>query len=355
MKHTSWTSGTRSTLSRRHALRLGAAGLAATGAALSGWPSIATAQSTRKLTSTLSWIPNSQFSGLWMALEKGYFADKGIEVDWRPGGPNTPNPVERVASGEVQYGQQANPRPVLEAIARGNDFVVFGSTFQRQPGGLLSLAANPIKSPEDIVGKKIICPNPTDVRTIEVTLQINNLPNDFTYVPGGFDPQPLIEGQADAMLAFATSQPVVLENKGMERERDFFHRTWDDLGQPGYNNFLFAKREWLEENRQLVVDYLSAELRGWKDVEADPEAAARLTVEEYGIDFGLDEQRELRSLQLIIPFLHSDDTAQNGLFWIDANRLGGPIYDALRLGGLEGLPDVDKFLDMSILMDAHAA
>jgi ABC-type nitrate/sulfonate/bicarbonate transport system substrate-binding protein len=342
-------------IARRDFLRIAAAGLAA-GAIPAVAPfGAARAQAGRKIVATLSWIPNSQFSGLWMGLERGYFAEKGIEVDWRPGGPNTPNPVERVASGEVQFGQQANPRPVLEAIAKGNDFVVFGSTFQRQPGGLLSLAKNPIQKPEDIVGKRIICPNPTDVRTIEVTLAINGLPKEFTYVPGGFDPQPLLEGQADAMLAFATSQPLVLEDKGLVADKDFFHRTWDDLGQLGYNNFLFAKRDWLKDNRQLVVDYLAGELRGWEAAQAEPEEAARLTVEKYGVDFGLKGDRELRSLKRIIPFLHSEDTKARGLYWIDGARLSGPIYEALRLGGLDNLPAVESFLDMSILQDAHAS
>lgn len=341
-------------LDRRVFMRTGAASLAGGALALSGLP-LRPAHAQQRITATLSWIPNSQFSGLWMALERGYFAEYGLDVEWRPGGPNTPNPVERVASGEVDYGQQGNPRPVLEAISRGNDFVVFGSTFQRNPGGLLSLAANPIKTPEDIVGKKLILPNPTDVRTVEVTLAINNLPNDFTYIPGGFDPQPLIDGQADAMLAFATSQTVVLERQGMVLNEDFFHRTWDELGQPGYNNLLFAQRSWLEANREHVVNFLRAEIRGWKDAEADPEEAARLAVEEYGIDFGLDPERELRSLQLIMPFLHSEDTKKHGLYWVNAERLSGPVYEALRLGGLENLPDVESFLDMSLLEEVHAA
>ncbi len=290
-----------------------------------------------------------------MGLENGHFEKNGVTVNWKPGGPNTPNPVERVASGEVQLGQQANPRPVLEAVAKDNDFVVFGSTFQRQPGGLLSLAAAAIRTPEEMVGKRIMCPNPTDVRTVEVTLKINNLPIEFEYVPGGFDPQPLLEGRADAMVAFATSQPVVLERKGLKAEEDYFHRTWDDLGQLGYNNFLFAQREWLTENRDLVVDYLRAEMAGWKDTMANPDAAVDLAVNKYGIDFGLNPDHERRSLELILPFLQSDDTEKHGLYWIDNERLAGPIYSALKLAGLEGLKDPSEFVDMSLLEEAYSS
>lgn len=328
-------------------------GLALAGGAMLA-PEPVFAQANNRITSSLSWIPNSQFSGLWMGLERGYFEANGVDVEWRPGGPNTPNPVERVASGEIQLGQQANPRPVLEAVARDNDFVVFGSTFQRQPGGLLSLASNPIRTAEEMVGKRIMCPNPTDVRTVEVTLMINNLPNDFTYVPGGFDPQPLLDGRADAMVAFATSQPVVLERQGLVAEQDYFHRTWDDLGQLGYNNFLFAQRSWLEKNRQLVVGYLKAEIQGWKDTQENLDTAVELTVNKYGADFGLDPAQERRSLELILPFLESKDTAEHGLYWIDTDRLAGPIYAALELAGLENLKDPADFVDMSLLQDIQA-
>ncbi len=328
-------------------------GLALTGGAMLA-PVPALAASNNRITSTLSWIPNSQFSGLWMGLEKGYFEANGVDVEWRPGGPNTPNPVERVASGEVQLGQQANPRPVLEAVARDNDFVVFGSTFQRQPGGLLSLAENPIRTAEDMVGKRIMCPNPTDVRTVEVTLLINDLPKDFVYVPGGFDPQPLLDGRADAMVAFATSQPVVLERQGLVAEQDYFHRTWDELGQLGYNNFLFAQRNWLDKNRALVVGYLKAEIQGWMDARADLDAAVELTVNKYGADFGLDPVQERRSLELILPFLESKDTEEHGPYWINTDRLGGPIYAALELAGLKNLKDPEEFVDMSLLQDVYA-
>lgn len=319
-----------------------------------GGASLALAQSRGSIRTALAWIPNHSFAGMWIALERGYFREEGVEVEWRPGGPNTPNPVERVSSGEVILGQQANPRPVLEAIARGNDFVVVGSRYQRQPGGLLSLAKKPVLTAKDMAGKRIIGPTPTDARTIETAFKTNGMAPDFTFVPGGFDPQALLDGQGDAMVAFVTNQTIALEMKGLVKDKDFFHRTWDELGLPGYNTLLFVPRKWLDGNRDLMTRYLRAEIRGWKENERDPALGARLAAEKYGVDFALDPKRELRSNQLQIPFLHSEDTKRNGLFWINRDRLGGPVYDALRAGGVERLPDVDKILDMSLLKAANA-
>lgn len=304
------------------------------------------------INTALSWIPNHQFAGMWIALENGWFDEARLKINWRPGGPNTPNPVERVASGEVGLGQQSNPRPVLEAITKGNDFVIFGSRFQRQPGGLLSLAKNPVLEAKDMIGKRIIAPNPTDVRTIETAFKANKLAPTFQYVPGGSDPQGLLDGQGDAMVAFATNQTVALERKGLVKDKDFFHRTWDELGLPGYNGLLFGNRKWVADNRDALVRYLRTEIRGWIENEKNPAYAAKLTVEKYGADFGLDLRQETRANELQIPFLRSKDTEQNGLFWVNRERLGGPMYDALRAGGIEKLPDVDRIVDMSLLRDA---
>lgn len=348
-------------VSRRRALRgLGSAGLATALVPLPlQFASRARAQAAPRpgtITTALSWIPNHQFSGLWIALEKGWFNEAGVRVEWRPGGPNTPNGVERVASGEVGLGSQSGMRPVLEAITKGNDLVVIGSRFQRGPGGMLSLAKSPILEAKDLIGKRLILPSPTDVRTIEIVLKLSKLPSapsNFKYVPGGFDPQALVDGQGDAMLAFVTNQAVGLEAKGMVRDKDYFFRSFDELGLPSYSGMLFGTRKWVAENRDLVVRYLRAEIRGWTENEANPAYAAKLVVEKYGADFALDLKRETRSNELQMPFLHSAETKENGLFWVSRDRLGGAMYDGLRAGGLERLPDIDKFLDLSLLRDAR--
>ena len=340
---------------RRRALIQGLAGAAlAAGSPL--WQ-VARAQGTaRPITTALSWIPNHQFAGMWIALEKGYFNEAGVRVEWRPGGPNTPNPAERVASGEVMLGQMAGTRPLIDAINRGNDFVMIGTRFQRGPGGLLSLARQPIREARDIVGKRIILPSPVDVRTIETVLRMNKVASPssaFRYVPGGFDPTQLIDNQGDAMLAFETNQPIQLEARGLVRDTDFFFRSLDELGFPTYSNFLFATRKAVAENRDLLVRYMRAELRGWVENESNPALGAKLTAEKYGADFNLDLRRETRSNTLQLPFLHSPDTAANGLFWVSRDRLAGPIYEALRAGGMDKLPDPDKVVDMSLLREAH--
>jgi hypothetical protein len=120
------------------------------------------------------------------------------------------------------------------------------------------------------------------------------------------------------MIAFSPIRPS-LERKGMVKT-DFFRRSWDELGVPGYSNFLFAKRQYVAENRDALVRYLRTEIRGWVENEKNPAYGAKLAVEKYGVDFGLDLKQETRSNELQAPFLHSKDTAENGLFCATRRR-----------------------------------
>ena len=105
-------------------------------------PSIARAQA-KSIKVALGWINNVEYAGVWMGLENGYFKEEGLDVKTLPGGPNAPPPPVTVASGgaEIGYG---NWLPYLDALARGNDFVLLAGTFPVSPLGILSLPGKPI-------------------------------------------------------------------------------------------------------------------------------------------------------------------------------------------------------------------
>lgn len=91
---------------------------------------------------------------------------------------------------------------------------------------------------------------------------------------------------------------------------------------------LFGTRKWVADNRDALVRYLRAEICGWTENEANPAYGAKLGVEKYGAEFNLDLKRETRSNTLQMPYLHSNDTKANGLFWVSRDRINGPIYEA---------------------------
>lgn len=349
---------TTTTFSRRRILVAGAGGLAALaiGGGNAGAGSLllprrrAAGADPVSLDIAMGWINNVEYGGSWIAIENGFYEAEGIEANYLQGGPNAPAPVVSIAAGDGVVGVSANMMAVLDAINEGNDFVVFGTQYQTSPGAVLSLADKPIVTPEDLVGITFLGQEGVDV-TIDAVLDIAGLPHDYEFVVAGYTPDPLIEGQGDAYSCFAVNQPITLEQQGMVEGEDFVVTPWADLGLPSYANLFFAERTWLADNRDAVVAFMRATIKGWEQNEVDPAVAAALAVETYGADLGLDLTQQTRQNELQIPLMKSDLTAASGLFRIDAELWDGAMAAAYLASGRDTMPAAADVVDLTILDD----
>lgn len=326
-------------------------GMAGTGLTMSipGW---SVAQAGTPVTTALGWIPNAEYAGLWIAIENGYFAEEGIDISYTPGGPNAPGVLVALAAGDANYAG-ADWIPLFEAMARGNDFVVLGAAFPTSPAALISMAAHPVKEPKDLVGARILNQMPADKNTVDFILTKAGLPLDYTLVPTGFSPEPLVAGDGDAYFAFATNQPITLENMGLERDKDFFVTLMSDLGYSTPAGIIVADRKYVEENRPLVVGYLKALLRGWIENGKDPKVAAELIISKYGADFGLELAQQVRQNELGQPLIQAPGTP--GPFWFDPAVVDTTIAEIAKASGIETIPASSEIVDLGPLEEAIAA
>ena len=169
----------------------------------------------------------------------------------------------------------------------------------------------------------------------------------------GFTPDPLLEGQGDAYSCFLVNQPITLETKGLEEGTDFVVTTWADLGLPSYSNLFFSERSWLDKNRDAVVRYLLAMIMGWEANAEDPSIGAKLAVDEYGADLGLDLTQQTRQNELQIPLMESELTTSKGLFQIDTELFEGKMKDAYLASGRDKMPAAADVIDLTILDDVY--
>lgn len=335
-------------MQRRHFLQ-------ATAVAAVGLAAPAVRAQAKPVRVALGWINNVEYAGVWLGLENGYFKQEGLDVKTLPGGPNAPPPPVTVASGgaEIGYG---NWLPYLDAINRGNDFVLLAGTFPVSPLGILSLPGKPILKAADIVGKKILAQGPNERTAIDATLALNNLPKQWEFVPAGFSPEPLLAKAGDGYTAFGTNQAVTLEVKmNMVRGKDFFFTSFDSMGYRYYTNLVFVQRAYLAANRPIVLGYLKGLTRGWIENAKDPSVAAKLCVTKYGADLGLDLKQQTRQNELQIPMLRNPDKPDLPLLTLDKDTLAGPMYAAAKASGREKLPAIDKLCDFSLMEEVHAS
>jgi len=331
----------------RRAVLIGAgAGLLATGLPRAGF-----AQDKTTITTAFGWISNVEYGGFWTAIEQGYFAEEGIEPKYLSGGPQAPDTLVSLAADNSQV-STANWLPILDAIEQGNDFVILGAIWQRSPAAMLSLAAKPLKEPKDLVGSRILAQNQADSVIIDAILSKAGLPLEYEIIPTGFSPEPLLAGDGDFYFAFATNQPITLEKLGLAEGKDFHVTLLDDLGYQVKQGLIVAKKSWVAENRDAVVKYLRAYVRGWQYAIDNPTYAPQIVIDKYGADLGLDIAQQQRQMELQIPLIKPAEGTE--LFMFDPAVIDGIMREVAVTAGRQVPPTAD-LVDLSPLQEALAS
>ncbi|WP_293812806.1 ABC transporter substrate-binding protein [uncultured Bosea sp.] len=309
------------------------------------------AQGLKKARVQLSWVSNIQYAGDWLAQENNLMAKYGVEVAWQPGGPNAPASLVTLAAGKADIAY-SNWFQLLDAVNQGNDFVMIGASFPRSPHGLLSLAKKPILEPRSLVGAKVLAQAPNDKTAIDATLALAGLPNQWTWVPTGFSPEPLLAGDGDAFTAFSTNQPITLEKMGLKAGKDFHFVFFDDLGFRTFGSIIVTTQSFLKSNRAAVVGYMRGLIDGWAMNRKDPTVAAHLVVEKYGADLGLDLDQQIRQNELQIPLTQYAEPGKLPLS-LDKDLIEGLMFKAARATGRSKLPDVATIADFTVVQEAY--
>ena len=163
------------------------------------------------------------------------------------------------------------------------------------------------------------------------------------------NPQPLVDGQVDAMAVFVTSQPITLDRRGVANVAV----TFNDLGFPSYENVLIAQRNTVENDRDILARYLRANIKGWEFNRRDLAAGAKKTFDLYGKESSLDLTQQTEENKRQMPLMESSLTDEKGLFQMSLEDIAGPQYEALRRAGVEPLPDVKSFVTLDVLDAAY--
>lgn len=148
----------------------------------------------------LRWLHQFQFAGYYVALEKGYYAREGLNVEIREAGPRAPTPLDEVSHGHAQYG--VGNSGLVVAYQRGKPVVALAAIFQRSPNVWLTLARADLGVPQDLANKRLMLTR--SVENAELLLLFANEGIDIArldLVPSSFDIQDLIDGKVDAFNA----------------------------------------------------------------------------------------------------------------------------------------------------------
>jgi len=308
----------------------------------------AAAAAPQSVTTQFLWIKNVEYAGFFVADARGYYRNAGVAPTFLAGGPNLASVESIVAAARADVGFN-DIEKITDAIAQGADFVVLGAVYQHGVGGILSLPRAPVRTAADLLGKRVGIPSGAR-EYIDGVLTVNHLPLNYTAVPVGFGPEPLVQGACDALLCYLVNQPLELAAQHVPH----VVVSLDDLRFPVYAGCLYATRETIVRRRSALVGYLRATARGWADNARDPVLGATLATNTYGASLGLDLQQQIAQNRAQVPLTESALTRRRGgPLWISTDEVEHGVYRALRAAGHAKLPPVDRLVDLSLLAEAY--
>jgi ABC-type nitrate/sulfonate/bicarbonate transport system substrate-binding protein len=295
-----------------------------------------------------NWTVDVEWSSWYLADAQGMFAKRGVEVEFLHGGPNTPAVAQVLAAGDADVGVASDELQLIKANAEGADYVILGAMYQRSPSGFCWLASTDITDASDLVGKRLGLTTGDEIR-VDALFKVNGLEPEYENIAMSFDPQPLIDGDADAITCYVTNQPIQLALQGIEAKSAPF----SDFGLKAFGDVLFASKKFVDANRDLLVAYFAALIEGVKANQADPMAVIPLLTDVYGKDVEIDVEYSKAGNPAYIALLESDFTAANGLLSIDPAYLENEVYPSYEAAGETSLPPVSELLDASVVADAQ--
>jgi ABC-type nitrate/sulfonate/bicarbonate transport system substrate-binding protein len=288
-----------------------------------------------RMTYQLAWIKNFQFAGEYVADYRKYFQEFGLEVDLLSGGPSVF--VEAtIMSGKALVGQSM-PDLFVNANAKGATLKCIASAYATNVGAIISLAKTPMKTPQEMIGKRIGM-QITNLVLWHSFLKINKVdPRSLTTVPVQFDFTPLITGEVDGFFGFIVDDAVQLVNKGV----DIYCLRYSDFGYNSVSATYEVAAASLTDRtkRAQLVAFMKGSLLGWRDVIRDPAMATGLTVDVYGKGNGLDRKGQAASIAVSNDLMVNAETRKHGLFWMSPEIVDDTIA-SLAAGGVMATRDM---------------
>ncbi len=285
----------------------------------------------REVNVVLDWYPNAIHTFLYTAIERGYFAEEGLDVKIHfPANDN--DALALVAAGKAEIGMYYQ-QDVIQAVAnQGTGIKSIGAIVQSPLNVILSLKDKNITKPEDLVGKTIGYGG-TVLSEALVKCMMENVgadASDVNMINVGFElMSSMTTGNVDATIGCLVNHEVPqLEEEGF----DVNYFSVSGYGIPNYYEEVFLTNDDLLENEpEVVAGFLRAAKKGFDDFKADPDGCLAILMNNQNEEnFPLTQSVEEQSCATLIPLMETEDAAfltqtdecwQENIDWMLGNQL----------------------------------
>lgn len=296
----------------------------------------------------LPFLKQSLDAPLIVAIEKGYFAEEGLDVSYERGFGNA-DTISKLGTGKYDLGFSDIYNAMDFNDKNPNDKIVAVAFYQNKaPFSIVTFKANGIKTPEELVGKKLGAPAGDGPRKLFPLFakEVKIAPDSVTWET--MEPKLretfLLQGKVDAVSGFYTSvvPSLIKGGKTMDDIQIFFY---DEFGLDFYGNGILAKKEFADKNPEAIKAFLRAYFRGMQDVIKDPSAALDLVIAKDQSKL-MDREAEKLRLKLAIERMYvTPEVEAAGFGGAEMKRLEKSVNQTVEGFKLKPVTVADIFTD----------
>ncbi len=287
-------------------------------------PTLASAQTAMPF--ALDWKFEGPAAPYFVAIDAGYFAEAGLEVEIAAG-QGSLDAIPKVATGAFPVGF-ADVNSLVKFLDQnpGAPVIAAMMVYDKPPFAIVGRKSTGVEAPGDLEGKILGAPPPDGAwAQFPIFAAANNIDTSaVTVEPVGFPTREpmLAESKVDAITGFSFSSYLNMVRLGVPEE-DITTILMADHGVDLYGNAVIVNTEFAAENPEAVKDFLAAVAKGWQSAIADPAMAIESLVQRNP---AADPALEQRRLQLAIDAnVVTDYTLANGMGDVDDARFDSAL------------------------------
>ena len=235
------------------------------------------------VTLQLKWVTQAQFAGYYVALDKGFYKDEGLNVTIKPGGPDVA-PAQVIAGGGADVVLDWMPS-ALASREKGLDLVNIAQPFKSSGMWLTCRKDAGISSPADFADKTLgvwFYGNefPFLSWMSKLGLKTDGSDGGVTVLKQGFNVDPILQGQAACVSTMSYNEYWQVIDAGLSAD-DLVVFKYEDEGVSTLEDGMYVLGENLKDAafKDKMVRFVRASMKGWKYAENNVNEAADIVLD----------------------------------------------------------------------------
>ena len=275
------------------------------------------AQQAQKVVFALNWFAVGDHAAYWVALEKGYYKSRGLDVELQ-NSKGSGDSLAKVDTNRADVGL-ADAAVVIPRIAQGARVKIVGAVFDHTPLNFWMWTSSGITRPKDLEGKTLAAPPGDAQRQLFPAFAklhgIDTAKVKWLSIEPAAKFVSLSEKRADVVADYLTGLPFYEKAIGKE---NLASMPWHKHGFDIYSMAVVASEKMLAERPKVLREFVAASYLGWRDVMESPKAALEIFKKRVPeIDLALIEPNLMLGLEL----MKTERYARHGIGWVDRAKM----------------------------------